>query len=109
MHELALMESVVDAIEQRIERGRVVTVRLAVGRLAAVVPDALRFCFDVCTKGTIAEGAALEIRDVPGRATCLDCGAEAEIEDLLARCACGSARLSITSGEELRIQDVEVI
>jgi hydrogenase nickel incorporation protein HypA/HybF len=41
-------------------------VRLRVGRDACVSPDALRFCFDVCTRGTPLEGAALEIVEGTG-------------------------------------------
>lgn len=39
-----------------------------VGRPAAVVPDALRFCFDLRPTGTAAEGADLEILEAPGQA-----------------------------------------
>jgi hydrogenase nickel incorporation protein HypA/HybF len=80
-----------------------------VGRLAAVLPDALRFCFDVCTQGTSIEGATLEIADVPGRGVCRDCGAEIAIEDLLTRCPCGSARVDVIGGDELRLEAVEVV
>ncbi len=109
MHELALTESIVDAITERVGDARVVTVRLRVGRLAAVLPDALRFCFDVCTRGTTLEGAALEIADVPGRGACHDCGAEIEIEDLFSACPCGSARVEVIGGHELRLEAVEVV
>jgi hydrogenase nickel incorporation protein HypA/HybF len=67
MHELGLMESLVEAVEAQLppgERARVV--RLEVGALAAVVPEALRFCFDVCAAGTRIEGAVLEVRPVEG-------------------------------------------
>lgn len=109
MHELALAESILEAITERVGDARVVTVRLRVGRLAAVVPDALRFCFDLCAQGTSLEGAALHIVDAPGRGACHDCGAEIELGDLLARCPCGSARVEVTGGEELQVEAVEVI
>ena len=109
MHELALMDSIVEAIEERLGDARVVTVRLCVGRLAAVLPDALRFCFDVCAAGTSMEGAALDIVESPGRGRCRDCGAEVELEDLLSRCPCGSATVDVIGGEELRLEAVEVI
>src|SRR5262245_26995420 len=40
MHELALSESVIDAVVERIPDVRIVRVRLRVGRLMAVMPDA---------------------------------------------------------------------
>jgi hydrogenase nickel incorporation protein HypA/HybF len=66
VHELALTDGVVQMVRERLGEQRVVRVRLAVGADAAVVPDALRFCFEVCTQGTSLDGAALEIVEVPG-------------------------------------------
>jgi hydrogenase nickel incorporation protein HypA/HybF len=108
MHELALMESVVAAVCERLPEARVKAVRLEVGRLAAVVPDALRFCFDVCTHGTNLEGAVLEILDVPGRGRCRACGHELALETLFATCPCGGIDIEVAAGQELLLKDVEV-
>lgn len=61
VHELALMESLVETVGEQAGAARVVVVRLEVGRGSCVAPDALRFCFDVCAQGTALEGATLEI------------------------------------------------
>ena len=66
MHELALATEVVSICAARAEGARVVRVRLEVGRLAAVLPDALRFCFDACANGTLVQGAALDIIETQG-------------------------------------------
>ena len=66
MHELALATEVVSICTARADGARVVRVRLEVGRLAAVLPDALRFCFDACAHGTPVEGAALDIIETQG-------------------------------------------
>jgi hydrogenase nickel incorporation protein HypA/HybF len=66
MHELALMESLVETVVENVGNAKVASVRLEVGRLAAVVPDSLRFCFDVCARGTSLEGAVLEIIEMTG-------------------------------------------
>ena len=68
MHELALAESVVDAVIERTGDRHVSVVRLRVGRLAGVVPDALSFCFDLAAAGTPLAGASLEIVEQAGRA-----------------------------------------
>jgi Zn finger protein HypA/HybF involved in hydrogenase expression len=60
VHELALIEDVVDAVTARVGARRVVRVRLRVGALVGVVPDALHFCFGVATEATALEGALLE-------------------------------------------------
>jgi hydrogenase nickel incorporation protein HypA/HybF len=107
VHELALMESMVSAVVERIGAARVTTVRLEIGRLAAVVPEALRFCFDVCARGTSLEGATLEITSIGGRARCRSCGGERPIESYVDPCDCGATDLAVLAGEELRLKNVE--
>ncbi|AKU90147.1 hydrogenase maturation nickel metallochaperone HypA [Vulgatibacter incomptus] len=108
MHELALIESLVESVEAGVGGQRVAAVRLEVGRLTAVDPGALQFCFELCVAGTCLEGARLEIREVPGRALCRHCGAEVDVEATSALCPCGAAELQVISGEELRLKEVEV-
>ncbi|MGH2707178.1 MAG: hydrogenase maturation nickel metallochaperone HypA [Actinomycetota bacterium] len=108
MHELAITESIVEAIVERVGESRVETVTLVIGELSGVVADSVRFCFEVCTKGTLLEGATLEILEVPGRAWCGACRAEVELHDPIPLCGCGSANLEIVSGQELTIKQVEV-
>jgi hydrogenase nickel incorporation protein HypA/HybF len=109
MHELALMESVVETITEQLGDARVALVRLEIGKLAGVALDALRFSFDVCTTGTSLAGAALDIVEVPGRARCRTCGEERPVASLAAPCACGSFDRELTSGAELRLKEVEVL
>jgi len=66
MHELALTEQILSTIEARLGDARIVRVRLRIGRLAAVLPDALRFAFEVCSEATPMAGARLEIDEVSG-------------------------------------------
>jgi hydrogenase nickel incorporation protein HypA/HybF len=108
MHELAVAESVVTTIVERLGDAHVVRVRLQIGRLAAVLPDAMRFCFEVCARGTPLEGARLEIEEVAPRGRCRRCGAERDYEDALTRCVCGEIALEIVAGSELRIREVEL-
>jgi hydrogenase nickel incorporation protein HypA/HybF len=108
VHELALIESVVDAVTARVGDRRVARVRLRVGALAGVVPDAMQFCFDVATEATPLEGAVLEIESVPGLVRCAECHAEHVVGDGLPLCLCGSANVEILAGQELLIQDVEM-
>ena len=62
MHELSIAESVVDAVRARTADRHVTTVRLQVGRLSGVVPEALVFCFELATEGTPLEGARVTVR-----------------------------------------------
>jgi hydrogenase nickel incorporation protein HypA/HybF len=106
MHELAITQSVVDAVTERTGTAPVTVVRLRVGRLAGVVPDAMRFCFELVTAGTPLEGAELEIEEPEGRGRCRTCGAEFPLPDLVLLCDCGSADVDILAGRELAIASV---
>ena len=109
MHELAITENIVSSICARVGGSRVTRVRLVIGKLSGVVPESVRFCFDVCATGTPVEGAQLEVDEPPGRARCRTCGAETELPDAIPLCGCGSADLELLDGQQLLIKEVEVI
>jgi hydrogenase nickel incorporation protein HypA/HybF len=79
MHELAITESVVESVTQRFSDRRVTRVVLEIGNLSGVVPDAIRFCFDVCAEGTPLQGASLDIIAIPARARCSTCERSASV------------------------------
>jgi len=109
---LAISEAIVSQICEHVGMTRVNRVALEIGRLLAVAPDAVRFCFDVAAQGTPVEGAALEIIEIPAQGVCRQCGGDAVIEDSLVAIgacqACGSLDLDFVRGRELRIKSVEV-
>lgn len=107
MHELSVTQSVVDTIVERID-GRVTGVRLEVGKISGILPDAVRFCFDLVCAGTRLEGAWLEILEPDGRARCHVCGREFATEGAIVLCPCGSPDVAVLSGRELKITAVEV-
>jgi hydrogenase nickel incorporation protein HypA/HybF len=109
MHELAIAEEIVAIVAERTSGARVRRIVIEVGRLCAVVPDAMRFCFDLATEGTAAEGARLEIVEVPGRGRCRACGSDVALDRPFGRCGCGGTDLEWLAGEELRIRDVELV
>ena len=112
MHEMSLCEGIRGVIEDQARAhkvDRITRVRLEIGRFAGVEKHALEFAFDVMMRGSVAEGAALVMIDLPGRAMCYDCMAEVEIADRLDPCPeCGGGRLMPVAGDELRIKDLEV-
>lgn len=108
MHEVALAQEIVAIVSDRIRSGQVIRLVLHIGKLAAVSPDAVRFCFTACTEGTRLEGATLDIVEVPGIARCRGCDARIELLRPFGICACGSSDLEWLSGEELVIKQVEV-
>lgn len=112
MHEMSLCESLVDIIRSEAASGQFRTVRrvvLEVGPLSSVEPEALRFGFDVITRGTLAEGAALDIVSPPALGHCLSCFKEVTITSRLDPCPeCGGTELQISGGDTLRIKEMEV-
>lgn len=112
MHEMSLCESVVRIIEEQATLhcySRVKTVRLEIGPLAAVEPEAMRFCFGAATRGTIAENATLDIIETAASAWCFSCGGKVTIEAGYTACPeCGSFQLQVTGGDSLRIKELEV-
>lgn len=108
MHELSIAEAVIESVLERTGDQQVTCVRLAVGTLAGVVPDALTFCFELATAGTALEGADLEIVQMPGRAHCRGCDLDFDKNDLILLCECGSADVDVVAGRELSVTSVEV-
>jgi hydrogenase nickel incorporation protein HypA/HybF len=106
MHELAITQSVVDAVTERTGSARVASVRLRVGRLAGVVPDAMAFCFELVTAGTPLDGAVLQFDRPEGRGRCRTCGRESVLADLVLLCDCGSADVEVLAGRELAVASV---
>lgn len=112
MHELSLCEGIVQVMENSAKAqgfDRVKTVWLEIGTLAGVEQSALRFHFDIVTRGTLAEAAALEIIDIPAEAWCMQCSKLVPVKQRYDGCCdCGSYQLQVTSGEEMRIKELEV-
>ena len=109
MHELAITQSVVEAVAERVGRARVTAVHLTIGRVSGVDVDAIRFCFDLVAEGTVVEGARLEISEPAGRARCRQCGADFDVDDLVLLCRCGSVDVELSQGGELLVRAVEVV
>lgn len=108
MHELALVGSIIDMIGEHARGRRVRRVRLEIGKLTCVTPDAIRFCFDVAAEDTPLEGARLEIVEIEARARCRSCGRTFMQETLWAGCPCGARECDRMSGEELRVKEYEL-
>ncbi|MBH0780820.1 hydrogenase maturation nickel metallochaperone HypA [Nocardia bovistercoris] len=109
MHEMAITQSVVEAVCEHADGRAVHSVTVEVGQLCAVVPDAMRFCFELAAEGTLAQGARLEITEVPGSAHCRACELDFALAVPILLCPhCDGADVTVRSGRELRIRSMEV-
>jgi hydrogenase nickel incorporation protein HypA/HybF len=112
MHEVSLMtEAVRLATETARTHGatRVVRLHLCVGALSGVVPEALRFAWDVVRRDTPLADATLDIETVPGSRWCPACAAEFDCADWLTPCPrCRGPGAEARRGREMRIAAVEI-
>ena len=109
MHELSITQSVVDVVTRRTGSDRVAKVHLQIGKLSGIVPDSVRFCFELIAADTPLAGATLEIDEPLGRGHCQTCGDDFELRDLILLCRCGSADVQVVAGTELAVKSVEVV
>ncbi len=112
MHEYSIMQSALNqALHQARLAGavRVHEIRLRIGVLSGVVPDALRFAFEVLAPGTSAEGAVLTMEEVPARFWCAKCRQEFVSANLYAECPdCRTPSGELRAGRELELSSMEV-
>lgn len=109
MHELGITRNIIAICAENAREKSVKRVTLEIGELSDVMADAIEFCFDVCAKGTVVEGAELEIVRPAGRGRCNDCNNEMALGVPYGTCdACGSQALSIIAGQELSVKSMEV-
>jgi hydrogenase nickel incorporation protein HypA/HybF len=107
MHELAIAENIVDTVCTRAAGRPVRRVTLRIGALTAVLPDHIRFCFELAATGTAAHGAALDLDLRPAVVFCRSCRIEQRLPDRIPLCPCGSADVTVTTGRELDIIAME--
>ena len=113
MHELSIAQHLVEiATEVARDAGaeRVTRVGVKVGELSCVHREALEFCFDVVTKGTMLEGAELTIEEIPVEVYCPSCDRLSRLESIQCfRCThCGQPTADIRRGRELELDCLEV-
>jgi hydrogenase nickel incorporation protein HypA/HybF len=113
MHEAGLTQSILDLAlikAGEVKAARVGSIDLVIGELSGAVGDSILFYFEHLSKGTLAEGAKLNFREVPAQLRCRDCGREFHPEDVSAWLCpgCGSLGVEVTGGRELFIESMEV-
>src|SRR5690349_9067413 len=111
MHELGITMEIIDMISNQAaqyESSRVRRVVMEIGVLATVLPDSVKFCFDLCSEGTVVEGAKLEIVEIMGKGACQKCGRFIETQDPFVICTCGSMEIEWKTGHELKIRELEI-
>jgi len=111
MHEVSICEHLLLLLAQEAKRHevkKIVRVRVEIGRLSCLDPEALRFAFDAMAPGTVAEAAELQIDQPLVRASCEECGADVELNSRFDPCtSCSGTRLKLHSGQDMRLLEME--
>jgi hydrogenase nickel incorporation protein HypA/HybF len=112
MHELPVVEQILDiANRHAVQAGavRVTALHLVIGQLSSIVDDSVQFYWDVVSRGTLCEGATLHFERIPASLACRECGEVYTLPGELTPCPrCDSIRVQILTGEEFRLDRIEV-
>src|SRR5512140_742609 len=112
MHEISIVQGALEMVLQTAQASaarQILSVRLRVGAMTGLVPDALQFAFEALREGTIASEARLEVELVAGTAWCADCQLEFDAAEWLQECpSCHRASAERRGGMELELASVEV-
>ena len=112
MHEMSLCEGILQVIETEAKKqnfSKVKSVILEIGTLAGIEVSAMEFSFGAVMQGSIAEDAALVIHTIEAQAWCMQCAETITIKEHIDACPkCESYQLQVSSGDEMRIKELEV-
>ncbi len=109
MHELSYASAIVAAAARHADGNPVTLVTVRAGRLRQVAPGSLEFYWDLVTRGTVCDGARLDLQIVPCVLACETCSHEWELDAPLFRCPrCDGADVSVHHGNELEIESIVI-
>lgn len=111
MHELSLMQSIIEIVEREMEVHevkRVERIRLKVGEMMGVEETSMQLAFEVLAEDTLMAGATLELVYIPGEAYCSHCDYRYPVKRYRVTCPqCGGGG-QIIAGKELYVDSLEV-
>jgi hydrogenase nickel incorporation protein HypA/HybF len=110
MHEAAISQALLDTLASLAGRNgwsRILRVKVQLGLLSGVVPEALEFAFEALSQGTPAEGAALVMETEPARFSCEACG-DLNLDRLDFVCPnCGGSLKLLQAGRGILLCEVQ--
>ncbi|KUK13153.1 MAG: putative hydrogenase nickel incorporation protein HypA [bacterium 42_11] len=112
MHEFSLAEALMNVVlEEAIKYGacKILKIKVRAGKLMGIVPELLDFAFSSLAEGSIAEGAKLELEEVPFKGKCRSCNYSFSVDDFFGVCPnCGSDEIDIQGGKEFELVGLEI-
>ncbi|MBY8982471.1 MAG: hydrogenase maturation nickel metallochaperone HypA [Candidatus Lokiarchaeota archaeon] len=121
MHEFAFALDIFEITEKTAKKynaKKVTTIFLEIGELTLIVPELLKESFKIITKGSIVDGAKLNIQILPGQIKCRNCNntsnviitKESKLTGLqLFKCEkCESINTEIIEGKKMNIKNIKI-
>lgn len=113
MHELAIAQSIIEAVEEKAamcNATQIKSVRLQIGEASGILIDSLTFNFEMLASfEPMLNGVKLLIDEVPHRARCHLCNRVFAVTHFIMQCpTCQMWNTEIVSGDELQILEMEI-
>lgn len=112
MHELSIVMSIVDQVEDEVRRreaSKVERIEIEIGDMAGIEMFSFDFAWGPAIKNTVLQDAERIINHVPAIATCVECGHEFEKKEPYDSCpGCGTFLHRLKSGKELKIKSLVI-
>ncbi len=119
MHEFSLASQVFDIVMQKAKEhdaSKVLTVELELGDLTLAAPEQMTYWLKELSKGTLAEGLDVVVRNEPAEVRCPSCEYEGGIDvtstdhfAIAFLCPkCGSTEVEIIKGKSMLLKRIEM-
>jgi len=109
MHELSLTQNILDHALKNAGPRRIVRVNLSIGQFSDEREESIRFYWEDLAEGTPAQGAQLHFQRVDAELQCLECNTVFHPEQETGECpSCLSPRLKILSGDDVKLDSIDV-
>ena len=110
MHELSIAKNIIDIARETARQNhinRITEIEIEVGGVSGIVIESLEFAMEMSVRNTILENAKTTIIKIPGKARCLNCNFEFEINSYYAQCPeCQHYKFDVIQGKELRVKSL---
>ena len=109
MHELSVAKALFELVRSHAPQGACVrVVRVRVGPMQAIVPEALRYAWQAATNQTVLDGADLVVEYLPWRLSCVVCDRQWDSDEPYAPCTCGHHQPALSGSDELTLVAIDV-
>lgn len=112
MHEYSITQQIVKIAEENAKNHgavRIERISLVVGELSGFIGESIQMYFDILAKGTLAEGAQLDISYVKPQLKCAKCNSYFYRKRFSFKCPeCGGMGVPTEIGKEFYVKDIDI-